>query len=111
MTLSKEIAWWTRQAFRSDTDAALIAFGVATGLKLARADYGASDAAVPRPHWTDDARLIAAAPDMLAALQEAELWLHTADPAETPMMWAAHEKVRAAIALATAHDSADRGHA
>ena len=42
MNLEDEIAWWTRQAFKSDTDAALIAFGVATGLKLARADYGAN---------------------------------------------------------------------
>lgn len=43
LTLDKEIEWWTRQAFKSTTDAALIAFGVATGLKLAKADYGARD--------------------------------------------------------------------
>ncbi len=44
MTLDDEIAWWTHQAFKSNTGAALIAFGVATGLKLAKADYGARDA-------------------------------------------------------------------
>ena len=43
MNLDEEIEWWTRQGFKSDTDAALIAFGVATGLKLAKADYGAKD--------------------------------------------------------------------
>ena len=43
MTLDEEIKWWTDRAFKSNSDAALIAFGVATGLKLAKADYGASD--------------------------------------------------------------------
>lgn len=43
MTLDDEIAWWTTQAFKSKTDAALVAFGVATGLKLAKANYGAKN--------------------------------------------------------------------
>ena len=34
--LDQEIAWWKARAFESDSDAALIAFGVATGLKLAK---------------------------------------------------------------------------
>ena len=42
-TLAGEIAWWTKAAFATQSDAALIAFGVATGLKLARADYGAAE--------------------------------------------------------------------
>lgn len=41
MTLNDEIAWWTKAAFHSETNAAFIAFGVATGLKIAKADYGA----------------------------------------------------------------------
>ena len=49
MTLDDEIKWWTKQAFKSETDAALIAFGVATGLKLAKADYGARDRAALEP--------------------------------------------------------------
>lgn len=40
-TLDQEIAWWSRAAFKTESDAALIAFGVATGLKIAKADYGA----------------------------------------------------------------------
>ena len=43
MSLNEEIEWWKRQAFKAETDAALIAFGVAAGLKLAKADYGATD--------------------------------------------------------------------
>ena len=42
MSLDEEIEWWNRQAFKADTDAALISFGVATGLKMAKADYGAT---------------------------------------------------------------------
>jgi hypothetical protein len=45
MTLDEEIAWWTKRAVKSD-DAGMISFGVATGLKLAKADYGACDDAV-----------------------------------------------------------------
>lgn len=43
MTLDDEIAWWRKRADRKSTtdEAALIAFGIATGLKLAKADYGA----------------------------------------------------------------------
>lgn len=54
MTLDREIEWWTRQAYIAETDAALIAFGVATGLKLARADYGASNDLAPTPHRAVD---------------------------------------------------------
>ena len=43
MTVDEDIAWWTRQAFRTESDAALIAFGVAVGLKIAKADYGAKN--------------------------------------------------------------------
>jgi hypothetical protein len=43
MNLNEEIAWWTKAAFHNETGASLIAFGVATGLKIARADYGAKD--------------------------------------------------------------------
>lgn len=43
MSLDDEITWWTNAAFKSKTDAGLIAFGVATGLKMAKADYGAKD--------------------------------------------------------------------
>jgi hypothetical protein len=43
MTLDEEISWWTERAFASETEAAFVAFGVATGLKLAKADYGAKD--------------------------------------------------------------------
>lgn len=43
MLINDEIEWWTKHAFLSNTDAAFIAFGVATGLKIARADYGAKD--------------------------------------------------------------------
>ena len=48
MSLDDEIEWWKRQAFKADTDAALIAFGVATGLKMAKADYGATSNGTPR---------------------------------------------------------------
>lgn len=55
MTLNEEIEWWTKRAFGNETDAALIAFGVATGLKLARADYGAkNDHAIQRPNRATD---------------------------------------------------------
>ena len=47
MNINDEIAWWTKQAFRCDSDAALIAFGIATGLKMAKADYGACDETPP----------------------------------------------------------------
>ncbi len=43
MNIKDEIAWWTKQAFSCDSDAALIAFGIATGLKMAKADYNACD--------------------------------------------------------------------
>ena len=49
MKLDEEIKWWTRQAFKAETDAALIAFGVATGLKMAKADYGARDNGSEQP--------------------------------------------------------------
>lgn len=41
MNLNDEIAWWKHRAFKSNTNAAFVAFGVATGLMIARADYGA----------------------------------------------------------------------
>jgi len=41
MTLDEDIAWWTKAAFATQSEAALIAFGVATGLKIAKADYKA----------------------------------------------------------------------
>lgn len=43
MNLDEEIAWWTKAAFATESCAAFVAFGVATGLKLAKKDYGASD--------------------------------------------------------------------
>ncbi|HEX8807473.1 MAG TPA: hypothetical protein VF760_00590 [Xanthobacteraceae bacterium] len=42
-SLEDEIAWWRARAFASMNEAAFCAFGVATGLKIARADYGACD--------------------------------------------------------------------
>ncbi len=50
VTLVEEIEWWTRASRHSKTDAALIAFGVAAGLKIARADYGANDDSVLAPN-------------------------------------------------------------
>jgi hypothetical protein len=43
MTLDDEIKWWKENALKQKSDAGLIAFGVATGLMLAKADYGARD--------------------------------------------------------------------
>jgi hypothetical protein len=43
MSLDREIEWWTQKALETKSDAALVAFGVATGLNLAKADYGAKD--------------------------------------------------------------------
>lgn len=43
MTLEEEIQWWTRHAYRESNEAWMLAFGVATGLKIARADYAARD--------------------------------------------------------------------
>ena len=45
--LDEEIKWWTKKAFKASHDAALVAFGVATGLKMAKADYGAKDTMNP----------------------------------------------------------------
>jgi hypothetical protein len=49
MTLDEEIAWWTEQAYRSTNGAWMLAFGVATGLKIAKADYKARDRKEPKP--------------------------------------------------------------
>jgi hypothetical protein len=39
--LDEEIEYWTRHARKANTGAWLIAFGIATGLKLAKRYYGA----------------------------------------------------------------------
>lgn len=47
-----------------------------------------------------NARLIAAAPELLAALEEAVKWIETADATATPMMYATLRQSLAAIAKA-----------
>lgn len=40
MTIDDEIAWWTKQMNTAKKqELAMVCFGVATGLKLAKADY------------------------------------------------------------------------
>lgn len=43
MTLDEEIAWWTNVMHRYSNEIGFVALGMATGLKLAKADYGAKD--------------------------------------------------------------------
>jgi hypothetical protein len=40
MTIDEDIKWWTEASLKSKNDAGLIAFGIATGLKMAKASYG-----------------------------------------------------------------------
>jgi len=47
-SLDDEIEWWTMASCHSKTDAALIAFGIASGLKLAKEDYNAG---LPQPKF------------------------------------------------------------
>lgn len=45
--LDEEIRWWKEQCDKARAkELAMVCFGVATGLKLAKADYGAKDADV-----------------------------------------------------------------
>lgn len=39
--LEAEIAWWSKKACEKKSEASLIAFGIATGLKMAQSYYNA----------------------------------------------------------------------
>jgi hypothetical protein len=43
MTLDEEIAWWTAEHLKRTNEIGFVAFGVATGLKMAKAYYGAQN--------------------------------------------------------------------
>lgn len=61
----------------------------------------------PLPCEEADARLIAAAPDLLAALEECRLWLGSDEPMPTAKMWELGAIVRAAITKAKGRADAE----
>lgn len=55
MTLDEEIEWWTNVMHRYSNEIGFVALGMATGLKLAKAEFGAKDNdPVLASHGTED---------------------------------------------------------
>lgn len=54
MTLDEEIAWWTNVMHQHSNEIGFVALGMASGLKLAKAEYGARNDPVLAPERPAD---------------------------------------------------------